>query len=78
VNPNGIGRGTTGRLAKITHGVDERSRDAIWDAVVEQVAEQGCSLGYEAAPPPLLDEVGAQGVADGNPAPMTSPRKTRV
>jgi hypothetical protein len=70
-----ISPGTQG--VKITHGVDERSRDAIWHAVVEQVAEQGCSLGYEAAPPPMLDEFDARRAADGNPAPVMGSRKMR-
>lgn len=70
-----ISRGTQG--VKITHGVGERERDAIWHAVVEQVAKQGCSLGYEAAPPPLLDEFGARRAADGDPAPMRQDSELR-
>jgi hypothetical protein len=39
---------------KVTHGLTAAQRDAIWNEISEQVAGQGCALGYFAASPPLL------------------------
>jgi hypothetical protein len=47
-------------------------RDAIWQEVVSQVAEQQCALGYHAAPPPLLDPAAAESAAREPPAPLTA------
>jgi len=50
--------------------VSVSSRDEIWAEVVSQVTEQGCGLGYHAAPPPFLDRTVAELAARGVPTPM--------
>ncbi len=40
---------------KVTRGLTSGDRDAIWKEVAHQLAGQQCSLGYFAAPPPLLE-----------------------
>ena len=39
---------------KTTSGLSVADRDAIWQEVVRQVAQQDCGLGYHAEPPPVL------------------------
>jgi len=48
--------------------VSPAERDAIWHEVAQQVATQGCSLGYHAAAPPLLDLESAESAARRPPA----------
>jgi hypothetical protein len=45
-------------------------RDAIWQEVVRQVVQQGCSLGYRAAAPPLVDRGSAEAATLRTPAPL--------
>jgi hypothetical protein len=47
-------------------------RDAIWEEVASQVTEQGCALGYYAAPPPLLDSAAAEAAVREPPAPLSA------
>ena len=44
---------------KLTRDVSPAERDAVWVEVVAQVADQGCALGYEAGPPPVVDDLTA-------------------
>lgn len=58
------------QATNMTHGVSASDRDAIWHEVVNQVAEQGCVLGYSASPPPLLDDNEALRAARDKPRPL--------
>jgi hypothetical protein len=53
-----------------TASVSVDERNAIWTDVVEQVARNGCGLGYEATPPPLVDQAAAKAAAQQPPAPL--------
>ena len=64
-----ISSGTQG--VNMTHGLADGDRDAIWQEVVDQVAEHGCVLGYHAGPPPLLEQDEAQRAARERPHPLT-------
>ena len=55
-----------------TSGLSLSDRDAIWEEVVRQVAQQDCGLGYQAAPPPMLDTPGAEAAGGGAPMPLTT------
>lgn len=55
---------------KITGGLSVADRDAIWNEVVRQVSENGCGLGYHAAPPPLLTFEDAEEKAGDAPGPV--------
>ncbi len=57
---------------KVTHGLTPAARDAIWHEIGEQVARQGCALGYFAAPPPLLTQDQAQAEARSEPHVLSS------
>jgi hypothetical protein len=54
-----------------TASVNVDERNAIWTEVAEQVARNGCGLGYEAAPPPLVDQATAEATARQPPAPLS-------
>ncbi len=47
-------------------------RDAIWEEVASQVAQQGCALGYRADPPPLLDSASAESAAREPSTPLSA------
>lgn len=55
------------QATNMTHGVTASDRDAIWHEVVNQIVEQGCVLGYNASPPPLLDDDEARRAARDAP-----------
>lgn len=59
------------QAVKITRGLNESERDAIWAEVAEQVARQECMLGYFAAAPPLLDQQAAEEATSAAPRPLT-------
>ena len=48
---------------KLTRGLSPSERDAVWAEVVAQVTDQGCALGYEAGPPPVVDDLTAISVS---------------
>jgi hypothetical protein len=51
--------------------VSVSDRDAIWEEVALQVAQQHCALGYHAAPPPMLDSAAAQSASRGRLTPLS-------
>jgi hypothetical protein len=55
---------------KVTPGLKAAERAAIWDQVAKQVANQGCELGYQAPPPPLLEHVDVESAVQMGPAPI--------
>ena len=55
---------------KITCGLREAQRDAVWQEVARQVTEQGGVLGYYASHPPVIAEGGARASAAGLLAPL--------
>ena len=52
---------------KTTSGLSVIDRDAIWEEVVRQVAQQDCGLGYHAEPPPALGAPNADNAARNGP-----------
>lgn len=50
--------------------VSALERDAIWQEVVRQIVRQGCALGYDAAPPPVIGLHTAEPAARRAPAPL--------
>lgn len=54
----------------VTHDLSDADRDAVWKAVVHQVADQGCLLGYHAAEPPFLKQEETSAFAGREPRPL--------
>ena len=52
---------------KVTHGLSQAERDAIWLEVASQVEGQSCVLAHHLEVPPLLDEAHAVTEADREP-----------
>jgi hypothetical protein len=63
-----ISPGTQG--INVTHDLSDADRDAIWKAVVKQVSDEDCALGYHALEPPLLSDDEALNLAQGQPRPI--------
>ena len=55
---------------KATSHLGVLDRDAIWAEIVCQVNQQGCGLGYYAAPPPLIEQRVIDAAAAHLPAPI--------
>jgi hypothetical protein len=55
---------------KATWNLSAGDRDAIWQEVADQVAAQGCGLGYYALDPPLLDEASCLALIGDGPEPI--------
>jgi hypothetical protein len=64
-----ISPGTQG--IKVTHNLSQTELQTIWNAVVNQVTEQGCTLGYRAFEPPFLSDDDMRRLAEGPPKPLT-------
>jgi hypothetical protein len=56
----------------ITSASSTSARNAIWEEVVRQVAQQGCGLGYRAARPPMLDWSAAEAATREPPTPLSA------
>lgn len=55
---------------KVTHDLSDADRDAIWNAVVQQIVSQGCALGYHAAEPTFLKHEETSDIARREPRPL--------
>lgn len=65
----------------VTHDLSDGDRDGIWKAVVHQVTEQGCVLGYHAAEPAFLKQEDTIELAQREPRPLMPdgfPRPTTI
>lgn len=71
-----ISPGTQG--INVTHDLSDSDRDAVWKAVVNQVVDQGCVLGYHAAEPTFLSHEEAMDLARREAHPLMPSTSTGV